>query len=521
MKRKFGLLERTLFLTLFILFFAASFSRVTIVHVQASEKAVSVKTSVKRTGYIKRNGYWYFYNKYGKKVTGWLTTKSGNRYYFGKNGAARKGLRTVNGKKYYFTAKGKMLTGFITIGGKTYYFDSKQGYMRTGWLHTSSGAHFYFWTDGAIRSGWHKLGNKYYYFGKKGNAAVNRFITTNKRTYYVDHTGARKTGIAKIKGSWYAFHPNTGVLYKNSFYKDKNGYYYLAAANGKLRTGFFEVNSRMRYFDPPTCRMVMGWKTINGAKYYFNTKDGSRYENCRLKQNGKLYFFRSNGKLYKSKWFTRNGRYFYAQSDGSLATGWLTYQNNKYYMNLKSGARSGGWMTISGKKYYFNPTTGIMARNTWIDSTHYVGANGVLVTGVVCPDMRWPLHHTWNYITSYFGTRESPGGIGSTNHRGIDITANMNTPIYAAADGFVKAIIPTSQIGGAGNYTIIDHSHGIETEYMHQNRFLPGLKVGDTIKKGQQIGYVGSTGNSTGPHLHFGVIVNGERKNPLDFVKRP
>ena len=330
-----------------------------------------------------------------------------------------------------------------------------------------------------------------------------------------------KTVIAKIKGSWYAFHPNTGVLYKNSFYKDKNGYYYLAAANGKLRTGFFEVNSRMRYFDPPTCRMVMGWKTINGAKYYFNTKDGSRYENCRLKQNGKLYFFRSNGKLYKSKWFTRNGRYFYAQSDGSLATGWLTYQNNKYYMNLKSGARSGGWMTISGKKYYFNPTTGIMARNTWIDSTHYVGANGVLVTGVVCPDMRWPLHHTWNYITSYFGTRESPGGIGSTNHRGIDITANMNTPIYAAADGFVKAIIPTSQSGGAGNYTIIDHSHGIETEYMHQNRFLPGLKVGDTIKKGQPIGYVGSTGNSTGPHLHFGVIVNGERKNPLDFVKRP
>ena len=182
MKKKSGLLKHIFFLSLFLMLFTAAFSQVATVRVLAAGEAVSVKSTVKRTGFVKRNGYWYFYNKYGKKVTGWLTTKSGNRYYFGKNGAARKGLRTVNGKKYYFTAKGKMLTGFITIGGKTYYFDSKQGYMRTGWLHTSSGAHFYFWTDGAIRSGWHKLGNKYYYFGKKGNAAVNRFITTNKRT---------------------------------------------------------------------------------------------------------------------------------------------------------------------------------------------------------------------------------------------------------------------------------------------------------------------------------------------------
>ena len=516
MINKNGFLKHALFLALIIMLGGVAAGTLP-VKVQAAENTISIK----RTGFVKINGYWYFYNKYGKKVTGWLTTKSGNRYYFGKDGAAKAGIRTIGGKKYCFTAKGKMLTGWQTLKGKTYYFDMTAGYMRTGWMITSSGKRYYFWSDGIIRSGWHKLGNKYYYFGKKGLTAVNRFITTNNRTYYVDSTGARKTGIAKIKGYWYAFHPVTGVLYRSSFYKDKNGYYYLAAANGRLCTGFQTVNSKVRYFDPSTCRMATGWKTINGAKYYFNTKNGSRYENCRLKKNGKLYFFMSNGKLYIGRWFTRNGRYFYAQSDGALAVGWLTYENNKYYMNLKSGARSSGWLTISGKKYYFSPSTGIMARDTWVDSTHFVGEDGALISGMVSPSFRWPLHSSWNYISSYFGTRESPGGIGSTNHRGIDISANMNTPIYAAADGVIKAMIPTAQSGGAGNYTIIDHGNGFETEYMHQNKFVTSLKVGDKVTKGQRIGYVGSTGNSTGPHLHFGVIVNGVRENPLNFVKQP
>ena len=65
------------------------------------------------------------------------------------------------------------------------------------------------------------------------------------------------------------------------------------------------------------------------------------------------------------------------------------------------------------------------------------------------------------------------------------------------------------------------HGKGFVTEYMHQSKFHPKVKVGTKVTKGQIIGYVGSTGNSTGPHLHFGVIANGTNQNPLNYVKRP
>lgn len=121
-----------------------------------------------------------------------------------------------------------------------------------------------------------------------------------------------------------------------------------------------------------------------------------------------------------------------------------------------------------------------------------------------------------------FWKQESPGGIGSTNHKGIDIPAPTGTPIYAAASGTIVAMLSPAASGGAGYYTKINHDgKGLITEYMHQSKFNPNLSVGDKVKKGDIIGYVGSTGNSTGPHLHFGVMVNGVNQNPLNYVKRP
>lgn len=68
---------------------------------------------------------------------------------------------------------------------------------------------------------------------------------------------------------------------------------------------------------------------------------------------------------------------------------------------------------------------------------------------------------------------------------------------------------------------MINHGKRLITEYMHQSKFYPTLKVGATVRKGQIIGYVGNTGNSTGAHLHFGVKVNGVNQNPLNYVKQP
>lgn len=124
--------------------------------------------------------------------------------------------------------------------------------------------------------------------------------------------------------------------------------------------------------------------------------------------------------------------------------------------------------------------------------------------------MMWPTDS--NAITSYFGGRDSPGGIGSTNHMGVDIGASEGTPIYAALPGTVTT---AGWYGGYGNAVIIDHGGGLETLYGHMSAV--GTSVGTNVMPGQVIGFVGSTGNSTGPHLHFSVIQDGQWLDPLMF----
>lgn len=119
----------------------------------------------------------------------------------------------------------------------------------------------------------------------------------------------------------------------------------------------------------------------------------------------------------------------------------------------------------------------------------------------------WPVTGT---ITSHFGYRNSPGGIGSTNHKGLDIAASMGTPVGAADGG---TVIFAGWDGGFGKCVRVQHDDGTITEYAHLSWW--DAKVGDSVAQGQTIGNVGSTGNSTGPHLHFGVKVNGSYVDPL------
>lgn len=116
-------------------------------------------------------------------------------------------------------------------------------------------------------------------------------------------------------------------------------------------------------------------------------------------------------------------------------------------------------------------------------------------------------------ITSYFGYRKSPTAGASSYHKGIDIGAASGTKVLASASGTVT--VATYQ-WAAGNYIMISHPDGISTVYMHNSKLLVG--VGQTVNKGDVIALVGSTGVSTGPHIHFGVRVNGEYVNPLGYV---
>lgn len=130
-------------------------------------------------------------------------------------------------------------------------------------------------------------------------------------------------------------------------------------------------------------------------------------------------------------------------------------------------------------------------------------------TGSVTPDI-WPVS---GVVSSHFGFRVSPGGIGSTYHEGLDIASSYGNPVHATANG---RITQAGWVNGYGYLVEIDHGNGIKTRYGHNSALL--VSVGDQVVQGQTISLIGSTGNSTGPHCHYEVRVNGEAVDPTLFL---
>ena len=127
----------------------------------------------------------------------------------------------------------------------------------------------------------------------------------------------------------------------------------------------------------------------------------------------------------------------------------------------------------------------------------------------------WPVNS--RYITSTVGGRNSPGGIGSTDHKGTDIgRVGYNSQVFASKAG---TVIVSQYSRSYGNYVVISHGSGNTTLYAHLSSRK--VKVGAKVSQGQVIGITGSTGNSTGPHLHFEIVENGVRINPLKHGALP
>ncbi|GLQ99556.1 M23 family metallopeptidase [Dyella mobilis] len=118
-------------------------------------------------------------------------------------------------------------------------------------------------------------------------------------------------------------------------------------------------------------------------------------------------------------------------------------------------------------------------------------------------------------ISSEYGRRRNPLGKGHVFHRGIDLAAPAGTPVYAVAAG---TVVRSSGDRSYGNVVVINHHNGFETLYAHNSKLL--VKAGQNVKAGQQIAKVGSTGRSTGPHLHFEIHRSGERVDPGPYLAR-
>jgi len=129
--------------------------------------------------------------------------------------------------------------------------------------------------------------------------------------------------------------------------------------------------------------------------------------------------------------------------------------------------------------------------------------------------MRTPINGA--RLSSGFGMRRHPI-LGYTRaHKGTDFAAPTGVPIMAAGDGVVRR---AGVHGGYGNYVRLQHGQGYETAYAHMSRFAKGIRPGVRVRQGQIIGYVGSTGRSTGPHLHYEVLLNGRQVNPMGLKVR-
>ena len=124
--------------------------------------------------------------------------------------------------------------------------------------------------------------------------------------------------------------------------------------------------------------------------------------------------------------------------------------------------------------------------------------------------MRTPLERGFR-ISSSFGFRRHPIAGFRKMHQGIDFAAGMGTPVIAPADGVV---VEARRWGGYGNWLRIRHPNGLESGYGHLSRYGSGIRAGQRVRQGQVVAYVGSTGASTGPHLHYEIWRNGQRINP-------
>ncbi len=134
------------------------------------------------------------------------------------------------------------------------------------------------------------------------------------------------------------------------------------------------------------------------------------------------------------------------------------------------------------------------------------------ISGPVSIPSRTPLEGL--KLTSNFGMRTHPVLGGARAHKGIDLGAPVGTPIYATADGRVGK---AAWFGGYGLYVQLEHGNALETRYGHMSRL--NVAEGQSVRKGDVIGFVGSTGRSTGPHLHYEVRVNGAAVNPLPYMQ--
>ena len=190
----------------------------------------------------------------------------------------------------------------------------------------------------------------------------------------------------------------------------------------------------------------------------------------------------------------------------------LYKDNDSWYTNIEEklqDGRAGMRRVIAEVSYEDGRRTGrtIIKEEILEEAVPEIVERGTMIP----PNFVWPV--SGGYITSHFGRRSAPKAGASTYHQGTDIGVPTGTAVMASSGG---TVVQAGWMGNYGNVIFINHPDGRQTRYGHLSRVL--VHVGDTVYQGQKIALSGNTGNSTGPHLHFEMRIDGKAVNALDYV---
>lgn len=396
--------------------------------------------------------------------------------------ATEPGWQSISGVRYYLDALGRKLEGWQKIEGRLRYFDPYDGHLMTGLIDIGDRRYL---TDesGCFAYGWQQVGGRLHYFDPGSGAMKRGLFNIGGDTYFTDDAGNFQFGWQRPEGGLRYFDPSTGKMKSGMF--NIHGRTYLSGTDGRFKFGWQSVNGALRFFDFGSGAMRTGLFTVGSGTYLAD--DTGRFEFGFQRVNGKLvYFDPGTGRLRQGLW-QLNGATYLTANDGSFRFGWQTVNGQERYFDTATGQMVTSPRRIGGIYYQFKHD-GSVDRNLWPVNSHN--------------------------ITSPFGYRIHPIYGYVKFHEGVDIAAPEGAPVYATSSGVVTA---RSYISGGGNHVTLAHDDGNGSSYLHLSGY--NVRLGQHVKKGDVIGYVGSTGASTGSHLHFEFYLKGALVNPLDYVR--
>lgn len=331
-------------------------------------------------------GYWILINGNYKfklySTNAYLTSSwindNGTYYYVGSDGYMYKYLKTIGSYKYYFNGAGAMMTGFITFNEGKRYFDSSDGKMHVGWLEYATHEWYYFNSNGLALTYLQTIGDYQYYFNGAGVMLMGWVqFGDNGYRYFEESNDSGKmlTGWQTIDGNRYYLGSDG---YRYTYYcLILNDHYYFNG-NGVMQTGWIQMNNTGEWYHfGENGKLTKYTVTENGNRYCYYP--GGTMITGWLIINGDYYYFGNNGAMVYYQQVIE-GDHYYFTSEGKMYKGWLLINGNYYYYDT-NGKRVTGWKEIAGYWYHL-ANNGVMDTYWFTDdgSIYYLGSDGKMRT---------------------------------------------------------------------------------------------------------------------------------------------